>query len=234
MIELDFDEINQAAAQLLAHVLRYTPDRFSAEETIAFRTAVFPKLIDFARADVPCDLKTSIALFEQCLKTSDLGNVPNEAQLPSVDKNVAILLKKLNFSTISSYDRLSSESKTQECAWVEQQVLQIHDSVSNNQKYEAPFFCYKNNNGFQVMLSFGADGDNTQVLKEYFESVKKNNALFTATATQLAQYVDPVIKQTRALQNQFNTPWDLSSAVEKRRATSDGKTDTSEFLGFFN
>lgn len=111
---------------------------------------------------------------------------------------------------------------------MEQQILHIHDAVSNNQKYKAPLFCYKNNNGFQVMLSLCADGDKTRVLKEYFESVKRHNALFTANPTQLAEYLNPVIEQTHVLQNQFNARWDFSVAVEKHRA-KDNTVDINPF-----
>lgn len=94
MIDLDYDELNQAAVHLLGRVMEYIPQRFTAEEAKEFRAHAFDKLISFIRADVPCDIKTSIQLFEQCLKTSELGNFPSVAQFQSVEHDVSALVKK--------------------------------------------------------------------------------------------------------------------------------------------
>lgn len=222
MIELDFDEINQAAAQLLAHVLRYTPERFSADETIAFRTAVFPKLIEFARTDVPCDLKTSIALFEQCLKTSDLANIPTSANFNSVDQDVKIAGGKMDLTPFDL--RTQRSSKKQQFEWVQTQILNARKAVTENEVYRPKKFK-------DDILSIDADNFNEKVFREYFEKIKRDNALYTANPIQLAQYVDPVIEQTRELQNQFKIRWDLSSAVNKRRATNE-ETEDLGFRGF--
>ena len=225
MIDLDYDELNQSAVYLLGKVVECVPPRFTVDETIEFRTHVFEKLIHFMRADVPCDLKTSIALFEQCLKTSDLANIPTSANVHSIDQDVNTAWKKMDFTPFDSITQRSS--KKQQFQWVQSQILNARKAVNENEVYRPQKFR-------DDILSISADSSNAKVFGEYFEHMKRSNALYTANPIQLAQYINPVIEQTRELQNQFKTPWDLASAVNKRRAPNDEKTEGPEFRGFFD
>lgn len=223
MIDLDYDELNTAAVHLLGKVVECVPHRFSAEERIEFRTLVFDKLIRFVRADVPCDVKTSVQLFEQCLKTSELANFPSAAQFNSIETDVTMLFKKMDFTLFASYHG-ASVSKKQAFTWVQKEVLRGRQALSDNQSYVHTKYR-------DAILSIEADKHNKRTFKQYFEDAKKTNALYMANPSQLAKYVDPVIEQTQALQMQLASNWDLSTAIHKRR---NSQTDDGIYIpGYF-
>lgn len=208
MIDLDYDELNQTATYLLGKVVECVPRRFSTEETIEFRTLVFNKLIKFVRADVPCDIKTSLQLFEQCLKTSELGNFPSVPQFTSIEQSLPDVFKQMNFSLFAGAPNRSSQK--QKLDWVQNEMLRTHQAVAENRPY-------RNQKFTDDILSIEADTHNKKILEGFFEKAKKSNVLYNATPRQLAQYVEPVIKQTQTLQNQLASNWDLSGAIHKRR-----------------
>lgn len=223
MIDLDYDELNQAATYLLGKVVECIPQRFGTEETMEFRTLVFKKLIHFVRADVPCDIKTSIQLFEQCLKTSELGNFPSVAQFNSIADDAPELFKQMDFSLFGGAPQRSSEKERFE--WVRKEIQRIHQAVADNGSYRSQTYT-------SDILSLDADSNNKKKFEGYFKKVKQSNFLYTANPTQLAQYIEPVIKQTQILQNQLASNWDFSSAVHKRRlaAKMDDDFEASGYL----
>lgn len=211
MIDLDYDELNQTATYLLGKVVECVPRRFSTEETIEFRTLVFNKLIEFVRADVPCDIKTSLQLFEQCLKTSELGNFPSVPQFTSIEQSLPDVFKQMNFALFAGAPNRSSQK--QKLDWVQNEMLRTHQAVVENRPY-------RNQKFTDDILSIEADTHNKKILEGFFEKAKKSNVLYNATPRQLSQYVEPVIKQTQTLQNQLASNWDLSGAIHKRRLTT--------------
>lgn len=226
MIDLDYNELNAAATYLLGKVVDFVPQRFNAEETIKFRALVFNKLIHFVRADVPCEIQTSIQLFEQCLKTSELGSFPSVAQFNSIEDDIPALFKQMDFSLFGSA-QITRSSQKQKIGWVQKEMLRCRQAVIDN-------LPYKNQKYAADILSIEADKNNKRIFQEYFEKIKKSNTLYTATPFQLAQYVTPVIEQTQALQMQLATNWDLSSAINKRRKSTQIDEDTPYTGSFFN
>lgn len=224
MIDLDYDELNQAAVHLLGKVMGCIPQRFTAEEAKEFRSHAFNKLISFIRADVPCDIKTSIALFEQCLKTSELGSFPSIAQFQSVEHDVSTLVKKMDFTLFSNIG-CGQVLKKDAFAWVQKEVLRSRQAVTDNQPYKNQKYSF-------AILSSDADAHNRNVFQEYFEKIKQSNTLYTATPIQLAQYVDPVITQVKELQNQLKGNWDLSSAIHKHRSSPTDDEDRTYISGY--
>lgn len=224
MINLDYDELNQAAVHLLNKVMECIPQRFTPDEAQEFRTHVFDKLIRFIRTDVPCDIKTSIQLFEQCLKTSELGNFPSVAQFQSIEYDVLKLLKKMDFSLFSSVG-CGQVLKKDALAWVQKEVLRSRQAVIDNQTYKDHKYSF-------ATLSSEADAHNRKVFQEYFQKIKQSNTLYTAPPMQLAQYVDPIIQHAKDLQNQLNGTWGLSNAIDKHRNAPQTDKNDPDMAGY--
>jgi len=195
MIDLNVDDLNNAAVDLLNTVMPFAPAHLSLADTDRFRQEAFKRLVDFVYADAPCALPVSVQLFKECLKTSTLANLPAPVKWVATREEAVMLWKQMDFTPYSSLTKRSGKSA--QLHWVANELLRCQRALENNR-------AYLHEKCSVETLSINADKINKKVMDDFFAARQRDHTLNHAAPEHLAQYVDKIIAQVRGLQQQFN------------------------------
>lgn len=219
-MNVDYDDLNAAALDLLKVVMEYAPERFSIEQKNKFQKKVLKKLLQYVHRDTLCPLPQSTEIFKQAFNHSEFVSLPTTVEFDSV-KNIAKQLRpKLDFTVFApSFGALDRSllSPKEHLRQVEEEVKRCHHAIQNNYTYQPREF-------FVGKLSLESRDVNKTALKRYYDELCRQHVLFTAKPSVLADRLDAVIAQAQKLQDLFEIPTaeptdrNMEAAIAKRRS----------------
>lgn len=213
MIDLNVDDLNTAAVDLLNTVMPFVPAHLSLADKDRFRQEVFKRLISFVYADVPCALSVSVQLFKECLKTSTLANLPAPVKWVATREEAVVLWKQMDFTP---YGSLTSRcDKSDQLQWVAQELVRCQRALENNR-------LYLHEKCSVDILTSNADQINKKVMDDFFAARRYTHTLSHASPDDLVQHVEQTIAQVRTLQQQFHDAIRMSENQENARRPNFG------------
>lgn len=219
-MNVDYDDLNAAALDLLKVVMEYAPERFSIEQKNKFQKKVLKKLLQYVHRDTLCPLPQSTEIFKQAFNHSEFVSLPKAVELDSVKNAAKQLRPKLDFTlyatVFGALDR-SLLAPKEHLRQVEEEINRCHHAIQNN-------YTYQHRQLLNGKLSFEAQETNKTAFKRYYDELCRQHVLFTAKPSVLADRLDAVIAQAQELQDLFEIPTaepidgNMEAAIAKRRS----------------
>lgn len=217
MIELDYDELDQAAKSLAQHVVGRIPNTFTAKAGGELNSFAQKKMFQLLSADTPCDIPTSIDLFKHVLASSVMPKFEKIEKVSSLDEDLEAVLNRLDFTVYAPADGALVNNLHERKERVKEQMQRCHEAIANRQEYYVQHL-------FDNKLSMEADKNNIEVFEEYFQQLKNADTLHNVCPPTLLEYIQNLVDQTLVLQNTFKDGWDVTAAIKTRRQNQDAGT----------
>lgn len=227
MIEIDFDELDQAATCLADQILEKASKDLTMNARWEFKTFAYDQMFKMLSADVPYPIEMSQEWFESVFKNAVVPICDRVERSSTLDEDVLTLMQSLNFTPYKVNEGFDHSDHQQRFERVKFEINRCKEALSNREDYYVQ-------NLFENTLSMEADKNNAQVFETYFKQLQHGGTMHNTCPPELKEYVKNMVAQTAAKQNMdiFEQPERLfKKVVEERRAaySSSGNADYFSF-----
>ena len=210
MIELDYNQLDEAAKSLARQVVERVPAVFTQKARWEFNAFAQQKMFQLLSADTPCDIPTSIGLFNQVFASSVVPTFEKVEKSSSLEEDFEAVLNSLDFTVYAPADEALVSNPQERNERVKEQMQRCHDAIASREEYYVQHL-------FDNKLSMEADKNNIEVFEGYFQQLKNAELLHNVCPPALLEYVQSLVDQTLVLQNTFKDGWDVTAAIQNRR-----------------
>lgn len=222
MIELDYNELDEAAKSLARHIVERVPEIFTQKARWEFSAFAQQKMFQLLSADTPCDIPTSIDLFHQVFASSVVPKFEKIEKFSSLEDDFEAVLNSLDFTVYAQSDQALVNNPQERVERVKEQMQRCHDAIANREEYYVQHL-------FDNKLSMEADKNNLEVFEGYFQQLKNADVLHNVCPPALLDYIQGLVDQTLVLQNTFKDGWDVTAAIKNRRHNQDAGAAVHNF-----
>lgn len=210
MIELDYNQLDEAAKSLAQQVVERVPAVFTQKARWEFTAFAQQKMFQLLSADTPCDIPTSIGLFNQVFASSVVPTFEKIEKASSLEEDFEAVLNSLDFTVYAQSDEVLVNDPQERMERVKEQMQRCHDAIATREEYYVQHL-------FDNKLSMEADKNNIEVFEAYFQQLKNADLLHNVCPPALLEYVQNLVDQTFVLQSTFKDSWDVTAAIKNRR-----------------
>lgn len=214
MIELDYDELDNAA-QLLAKIVvnhvssahrLLSPTAYSQFQGVAYKNA-----FAYISADVPCSIQISSELFETVVKNSKVPYLQSASNTSTLDEDVAGVINVLDFTPYAPENASETSDPVQRLQRVKNEMMRCKEAVANRDDYYVQHL-------FDNTLSMEADKHNAQVFEKYFKQLQHGEAMHKVCPEDLKEYVRNLVEQASKQQQIVAQNWSFKTSLDQRRS----------------
>lgn len=213
MIEIDFDELDQAVNSLVNEILEKVSKNLTFKARGEFKTFAYDQIFKMLSADVPFHIQMSRQLFEEVFRKSavpvcDHTQPSNALHSSALDDDVLLMVQSLDFTPFVEGECDYSDQQ-QRFERVKAEMNRCRKALANREDYYLQ-------NLFENNLSIEADEHNSRMFEMYFDQLQNGEYLQNTCPPELKEYVKNMVDQTAIEQNMYSRS--LKKALEDRRS----------------